>query len=291
MEFMKGEDLILASDTIDSIGVLLDPATATEWLETQVRNRDPLRRAVVSYRADMANGRWGFDAAPLRFDREGHLIDGQNRLTALAGIPDPDLRIKFLVVRGLEPETQLIMDLGARRSAAQQLGLHDIPHASAMAAGARLCLNWQRDLLFAREGGGLTNVVTPNTVLDWVLDPENEVLIRAVATRLSMMRAIGLRLSVGVGFSFYLGKRNLEDTGALIEEMYNLANLAPTSPTLVYAKRLARVRNDPDLRLSEHDQLGFLVQTWNAWKTGAASNKLQRPTNGWAKSFPKVVGL
>lgn len=288
METINGEDFFPASDEVDSHLVHVTPTVAAKWLQTQTRNRTPQIRAIAAYRSDMVAGRWKFSADPIRFDADGHLIDGQNRLTALSTVPDPDISLEFLVVRGLEPDAQLVMDQGARRTAAQQLGLQGVVNGAAMAAGARLALMWERDQLF-RWQRGATDVVTNNTVIDWVhANPE---IIAVASARLSRVKAIGLRASVGTAFTLRMGMVNADDTGRMFEEMYSLTNLPPGSPTLTMVKRIQRVQNDPDLKMSEIDQLGFLIYTWNHWVAGRTAERLQRPKNGWASSFPKVDRL
>lgn len=284
-----GSALRLARQTMETDVVIVTPKIAQKWIGTQVRNRPEQTISMLGYRADMLAGRWEFAGDPIRFDKDGHLIDGYNRLSALAGIENDGFALAFLVIRGLNTDAQLVMDQGARRTAGQQLGLKGIVSGTGIAAGVRMSLSWERDLLFANrwEEG---NQITPTEVIVWVEEHPEEV--RIALARLTSIRKIGLRPSSGLGFVIRLGVALENEVKEFITEMDELANLPEGSPTLALAKRLARVRREPDLRLSEIDQLGFLIYTWNNWINGRHSTRLQRPRGGWnADTFPHPDGI
>jgi len=286
---INGVDFDPKSATIDAHRVLVTPPIAAKWLGTQVRNRPIQQRSMLGYRADMIAGRWTYAGDPLRFDTDGHLIDGQNRLAALAGILDQAFALEFLVIRGLDTETQMVMDQGARRTAGQQLGLRGLPSGSNLAAGIRMLLVWERGLLFTTGGEGRASI-TNTEVADWAQAHPAEVDI--ALERLNALRTIGFRPSSGLAFVLRLGQPLEEEGREFVKEMHDLANLPAGSPTLALAKRLARVKADPDTQLSDIDQLGFVIQTWNNWVRGRSATRLQRPKGGWtAENFPNPEGV
>lgn len=61
------------------------PEMAYQWLGQLAKNQRSLRRSTVErYKRDMAAGKWGVNwQNGIAFDKEGNLIDGQHRLTAL----------------------------------------------------------------------------------------------------------------------------------------------------------------------------------------------------------------
>ncbi|NUN01320.1 MAG: hypothetical protein HUU41_09415 [Bryobacteraceae bacterium] len=63
--------------------MLITPELARQWLERNVRNRPISENTVIAYGLDMLEGRWQYDGAPIRFDTDGNLIDGQHRLSRL----------------------------------------------------------------------------------------------------------------------------------------------------------------------------------------------------------------
>lgn len=291
-DFTDGTNITLASDTFQVYRAIVTPEIAAKWLGTQVINRNIQQHSMLGYRTDMAQGLWQFTGDPIRFDRRGQLIDGQNRLEALRGIKVPHFALPFIVQTGLAPETQLVMDQGARRTAGQQLYLKGIPSGSNLAAGIRFGWKWESGQLFGgvrsqEQGTAVTNA----QVVDWIGNHKARAL-RSLDD-LNFIRSIGLRPNVGLAFSIRLGGAGLaEECTAMLREMFELTNLPPGSPTLAFAKRLQRVRASQDLTMSEVDHLGFLIYTWNAWVNGKGRGKLQRPKGGWsAENFPKPEGL
>lgn len=287
--FIDGATLdVKAPPNTPSAHVMVTPATAAKWLITQRINRNIQNIAKLSYRADMIRGRWVFTADPIRFDWDGHLIDGQNRLEALSEITDPDFVLPFVVARGLDPDSQMYMDQGARRTTGQQLALKGIASGGSIAAGIKLAMVWERGQLIGDRWGN--NPVTNTEVLEWA--QTNRELVALAQSYLHRVRAIGLRPSSGLSFVIRVAESMPDEVDLFFEEMYSLENLKPGSPTLAFAKRVARTRGDANLHLSDIDQLGFLIRTWNSWVNGTTRLRLQLPSGGWTlENFPRVEGL
>ena len=122
-------------------------AEAERWLDYNTRNRKMRDRNTRKIFAEYQEGRWVFDGMPIRFSKDGVLLDGQHRLTALTLMPK-EFRIPFVVMRGIDTKAQYVMDQGSKRSNADQLGLDGVRNATLVAAGVRLYLVWQADLLY-----------------------------------------------------------------------------------------------------------------------------------------------
>ena len=91
------------------------PEIASKVLQTQVNNRNLSLSREREYRHRMKRGEWLL-AEPWLFDKNGHLIDGQHRATALAGLKDYDIEIPVLMVQGWPDETQSAVDIGYNRT-------------------------------------------------------------------------------------------------------------------------------------------------------------------------------
>lgn len=291
-DFTDGTNVPLVSSKFRSYNAIVTPELARKWLDTQINNRNIQRHAMLGYRTDMKNGLWSFTGDPVRFDTFGHLIDGQNRLEAMAGITVPNFALPFVVQTGLPPEAQERMDQGARRTAGQQLQLKGIPSGASLAAAVRFGWRWERNELFggvrSQEQG---TAVTNSQVASWI-DEHRPRALRSLDD-LHYIRQVGLRTSVGLAFSLRMATADLApEVSEMFREMYELTNLPAGSPTLAFSKRLARVRASQDLSLSDVDHLGFLIYTWNAWCNSGRRTKLQRPKGGWsADNFPTPEGL
>jgi hypothetical protein len=121
--------------------VSVTPEIAAAMLAANTHNRNP-KRQLRQYAEDMRSGAWRHEACdPLRFSSEGVLLDGQNRLMAVI---ESGCTIPFLVVRGLSPETQTVMDSGVSRTLSDVLNLNGEDHHQALAAVTRLAWDWNR---------------------------------------------------------------------------------------------------------------------------------------------------
>lgn len=99
---------------------LITPEKAKQYLESNTHNR-ALRKALVEiYAKDIANGRWRATHQGIAFSSDGRLLDGQHRLAAIVQAMVP---VQMLVARGLPPQSQIVMDDHAKRSAGDALSL------------------------------------------------------------------------------------------------------------------------------------------------------------------------
>ncbi len=95
----------------------ITPAIAKSFLERNIDNNRTIRPgAIEKIAADIVNGRWDHRICnPIRFDREGRLIDGQHRLLAV-------IRAGIAVMMWVEREVEsLHIDEAQRRTVADTL--------------------------------------------------------------------------------------------------------------------------------------------------------------------------
>lgn len=102
---MRGRDAMV-STTED-----ISPATAARYLEKNVINRPISERMVTDYAHDMELGRWVLTEESIAFDREGNLVQGQHRLSAIV---KSGKTIKLRVTRNA-PDILSIRDRGRQR--------------------------------------------------------------------------------------------------------------------------------------------------------------------------------
>lgn len=92
---------------------LIAPDKAAELMARNENNRAIKQLKIDQYARDMADGAWNPDASDIKFDKDGKLLDGQNRLLACiqADVPFPTF-----VRTGLDPEAFNFIDTGAVRT-------------------------------------------------------------------------------------------------------------------------------------------------------------------------------
>lgn len=114
------------------------PEDAERWLLTMEHPRLVRHTLMSSFIRDMATGHWHLNGAPLIFDRQDRLLDGQMRLKACiaAGRPFPSL-----IVGNVDPERQFTIDGMHGRGIGIILKLRD-PRDGDRALGSTLSLIW-----------------------------------------------------------------------------------------------------------------------------------------------------
>jgi hypothetical protein len=93
---------------------VITPRIAEDWLKTMKGNRPQSDSTVYEYATSMQAGKWVVNGETIKFDKEGHLFDGQHRLLAcmIAG-----KSFKTYVVRGIvDTRAFATVDVGKLRT-------------------------------------------------------------------------------------------------------------------------------------------------------------------------------
>ena len=133
---------------------LIDPTIAEAYLQRNIaHNRNLIPIYVNKYAADMNAGRWRPIGDPLRFDKDGNLIDGQHRLHAVivSGVS-----VRFPVIRGLDPADVHVVDTGKARTPGDMLRLSGFNNTPLRAAALRVLLHIKAGPLTSRSMSSYT---------------------------------------------------------------------------------------------------------------------------------------
>ncbi len=95
--------------------VLVSPAMAEYWLQSNTFNRKVRKSRVRLYARDMAAGRWLFNPQGIEFAVDGTLINGQHRLMAIV---QSGVTVQMVVWFNVPPSTRQVIDIGGGRSLA-----------------------------------------------------------------------------------------------------------------------------------------------------------------------------
>lgn len=129
--------------------VTITPDKARALLERNTLNRRANRRNVARYANDMRAGRWRLNGEAVKLSTNGRLLDGQHRLMACI---EADTPFDTLLVEGLEPEAQMTMDQGVKRTIGNQFRLMGITHYTTKAAVLRHIWYWRRGVPLGQAG-------------------------------------------------------------------------------------------------------------------------------------------
>jgi len=270
---------------IESHIVGVNAEKAKGWLESNRRNRALRRRLVDTYARDMLAGDWVVTGEAIKFSRDGKLIDGQHRLEAIliANETRPDLEIPLMVIYGLDPDSQHVMDTGARRTVGDSLALDGIANASFVASTARLVAQYE-------NGDITTNTVQMSTpeIRDWVdAHPSFPDFIsrnlrhaqKSPAPSPSGLLAMLWKLTEidsEMAQDFYTGFATQE-------------NLSKGDPRMTLFLRFVDIRIRRE-QARARDVMGLMILAWNAYRKGRTLSTLRRPGESWNSSnFPVPI--
>jgi hypothetical protein len=270
--------------------VFITPELAAEWLAKNVEhNRNPKLARIDSYARDILNGNWPVTGEAVKFDREGNLIDGQNRLRAVIAAGKG---IWTIVVRGLTAESMLVLDSGASRNAADMVVISGVaPRADAkdVASIARAWYAYNEGLLpHAMSSVSTSATLTKNELLEVILDIANiELAARYAKTIYGVLR---LPVSaIGVAFLKF-SSIDIDATQEFFGRIKDGVQLGPGDPFTTLSRRIAQDAQYGNRRMAVGTALFYLFRTWNAFRTDEQISKFQIGSagSGWTP-MPKVV--
>lgn len=253
------------------------PTVARRWLSRNVRNRAVSQTAVDAYARDMASGAWHITGEAIKFDTNGALADGQHRLAAVI---KADATVHMLVVRGLDPDAQAVMDSGKKRSASNALQIGGIKNAATVAAAARLALR--------EPGAGLT--------VERISAPTNSEIAEFIDGHLEIHRAAEMAVRYYPAFDappsvltlswMRFAAIDMKDCAEFFIAVSDMQTKGSGDPRLALIRRLANARRNRE-RMEPAMYLSLIFRTWNAVRTGRSLNKLQTESHGGVVAIPR----
>ncbi len=248
--------------SIDASITLVDPKTAADWLESNTNNRRLRKMLVSSYARDMSAGNWQLAGDPIRFAADGTLLDGQHRLQA---ITESGVTLPMFVIRGLDKDSQAVMDIGGKRNAADALRLRgkdgDVKDIASIARSVLMFETRERP-------------TSPQIVR---FCEENYEALRLASEMGREVSAAGLRGGSLFGTAAFL--LSIVDQKATEEFMAKLvtgADMSKGHPILALRNRFiqgmpATSRDSSSLRTN----LAYIFRAWNYWRDGRTVQQLR----------------
>lgn len=266
--------------TPPDIGVsTITPADAAAFLNNNTNNYRTLRAAVVArYAADMKDGNWVLTGAPIVFNGDGTLIDGQHRLQAcvLANTP-----FTTVIMRQADSQTALAIDTGLKRKFSDHLrreGHHDVNNLAAL---IRLALKYDNGTIHTTE------TPSPHQLMSY-FDTHSDIS-EWTAPGKRIRDHTGIRqtsASLALYLTARLGGDETQDAYSFVDQTIAGTNFEQGSPILTlhkWARRTASAAHQPD---TIH-QSAIVLKALNAWRQGVSLNMLGWKRGGAnAESFP-----
>lgn len=253
----------------------IDPEIAQVYLGRNLENnRHLLPERVERIARDMSNGDWITTADPIKFNKEGKLIDGQHRL---AGVMKSGQTIRFLVARDLDEDAVYVIDTGATRTTAQALKIADtdMKSRSTVVAAAQL--------VHVYDKGALPNVASHVQTKDRMTNVEaihyienhREALEQGV--RMAHFVAPALPLAGSMVAAAYMILARIDTFAAA--EFFNRIKQGSggeemNDPIATLIRRVYRDKME-NRKITPALAFFYIFRTWNAWRESERLSKLQ----------------
>jgi hypothetical protein len=242
------------------------PTMADKWLGTQERNRHLRDSRVEFFVALIERGEWKLTNDALSFDSDGRLINGQHRLTALVVC---EATLPFVVLRGLPPEVQDIMDTGLARKMADALKLRGENYVTSLAAGLR----WEHRLRYIENGGEAVHYRDGSqrstiTVLLGIFEEDPGGWREGAATLQAISAEIRVRPGVGIAIWRRLHAIDSDEAEAFYAGLVSGAGLPEGSPILALRKQLGKSHAKGWGKMPDYREGALILKAWNLWREG-----------------------
>jgi len=265
----------------------INPSTAKKWLEelNYEDNRNINEKKVDFLVRQILGKHWIINGATICFDKDGQLLDGQHRLSAISKSKTP---CESIVVRGLSIAAYTTIDQGWKRSHAQILGAAGHKWAGTLVGACKFIWILETEHVFIKKRTGEVSIDEVQLVLEF--KPEVAAAVALIRTN----RLEKLANSSLLAYCAWLFNTvNVEKSTAFFARLADGAGLGTKSPILTLRDKLMRGRREK-ISWNVKEQFSFVVRAWNAYAQGRTLSILRLKTKGRGGSkeveVPKVWG-
>lgn len=256
----------------------ITPAVAEQYLSKNTRNRNKKKQAIQRYVRDMAAGRWQMTGEAIKFDTNGDLCDGQNRLFAVV---ESGATVEMAVIRDLDPEAMSVMDIVVPRSGADSLKLAGYSNTAALQAAANAHHAYNAGLLkHCMYTLDSTMRMTNAEVVDYV--DEHPQIPDLVTVANNFRRSLPLPSGAIVTAYDTLVRIDADAAADFFNRIQDMISTGKGDPVGTLIQRTMRERTGRN-RVEVSTGLFYIFRAWNAFRDGVPFHTYQlgsRP--GWA---------
>lgn len=259
--------------------VKLTPELAEQlWNRNRV-NRKFKERIATRYAKEMKEGRWKLNGETIIFDTEGRCVQGQHRLYA---VMKSQSTIWVYMVFDVDPAAFMTMDSGARRSAADQLGIMGHVNTTNLASAAALLHRYQTHRV-------CSNDILPNTLCIDVVERCPGIVDSVQATNKLHIRKA--KPSVVAVTHYVTNQISPIESTEFIGKFESGVGLAEGDPELTLIRKLEGLRGSA---IKRNNTLPFVelycfVVAWNARREGKQLAMIRFPKEFNSDSFPEFI--
>lgn len=258
----------------------IGPSEATRILERNTANRPVRDRVVRTYARDMKAGRWRQTGEAIKISASGALLDGQHRLWAII---ESGATLPLMVVRGVDPEAQQVMDTGAKRSVHDHLHFKGKQNTRVLAAAARLALT--------EPGAGFVEEAVENpspAEIEEFIDAHEPGISEAASRSTSYIPDVPMIPSVLAVAWMRMVAIDPDAAREFWDAIKEQRTHGTGDPRLALSKRLHNAKMQRS-RIPQRQMLSLVFRSWNAWRRGVSMRSIGTHVRGEEVPIPSVL--
>lgn len=239
--------------------VKVTPQLAKQWLKTNEDNRNVSEEWVKKLARGMSKDDFPNVGETIKFDTDGHLIDGQHRLMAVVLA---DKTIEFFVIEGIERDNRYRMDQGRTRKPSDELTMkHHLPNAQMAVATVRIVLMWQIEVIKSQ-----TFTPTNQEIIDYAVE-NAELVNQAVRYGMNLRGDIGALPSPTAALYFLTYQIDAGEALQFWELVKTGEGLHSGDPELTLRGAITRLRGKGGEK-NPKTFMAMVAKAWNARREG-----------------------
>lgn len=262
----------------------ITPDVAKTYLAKNIAHNRKIKTAKVSgYARDIRAGKWFFTGEAIKFDADGNLIDGQNRLR---GVMQAGHGAWFLVIYGIERDALPFLDSGITRTSADTIVMAEVAEkadANSLGATVRVHKAWKEgDLATAGSTFGGSQQITRPELLSYIgANPDLDFAARYAR---SLYKFLPLPVGAVATAFIEFSRIDMDATSEYFNRIRDGISEGPGDPFLTLMRRVAKDRQEPGA-MPPARGLFYLFRTWNAFRSGENLTTLQTGSkaSGWVQ--------
>lgn len=259
----------------------ITPDIAANWLEHNTKNRKISEPTLNKYVNALTEGSYRFNGDAIRFSVDGRLLDAQHRLTACT---ETGIGFESVVVWGIEPEAQITMDRGKKRTLVDHLRIMGEQSTKELATVLNLAVAWDRG---ERFGIGYRTSVSYEEAYQYLIDNPN---IRASIDMIGIIGYSKVRKIINPAYFAFLhwvlSRIDSNDADDFLEKVASNRYVeSELEATYKLSNRLEDLRNDRADKPQE--VIPLALKAWNYYRDGEPVKQLRIRRGGSApEAFP-----
>lgn len=258
----------------------ITPEKAEQYLGKNTGNRSYKTAKIAAYARDIASGSFVLTGEAIKFDWTGRLIDGQNRLAAIISAGAP---ITTLVVRGLDPGSQMYLDSGAKRTHGDALKIHGAKgNLNSLAALIRLLVSYGEGVL-ATAHSSPRDMTHAETVTFYDQHTDELLVADSLADRFARkMYTPNSALAAAIYLTMQIDPVESHRFFQTTSDMEGFTG--KSDPRAVLLRRLESLRKED---WTSAQFLYFILRAWNSWRAGRDITLMKDRVQGSSSRMPE----